>query len=1005
MSQTVGNRPLVFYFFLLVSAFFLYACRPDGRTEEDMRDRFVLLAFVVMLGMVTALPAGAQELRGRITGVVTDNTGAVLPGVTVTAVGPALIQPQTTTTSADGTYRYPALPPGLYTVSFELSGFQTLKREGVRLGLNQTLTVDAQLQLSSLQETVTITGESPVVDVKSTTVGTNFTKELLQDIPNARDIWAAMAQAPGFQMTGYDVGGSRTGTQTGYQTYGVSGQNKTLFEGINVTEGQDANAGYFDFGSFEEFQLGGSGNMGEQSGVGAFLNLTVKSGGDKFNSQVYYDYVGEQTLSNNVPDAFRTPGGVDGTGFKAPTIIDPATGEQLGLSRGNPITKQYDFNVNAGGPIRKGRLWYFASYRDNNQYKSILGLPGEEAQSQLVNKTIKVTYQLSRSNQIIGFYNERSKFQPLRDLSLAIPVSAANWQDSKNRPQKIEWTSTLGSQAFLDVQYSHWGNYFPLYPTQTKTTSTESVPVGRIDLDTDQRSGASDYYHNRTTLKPQVSAALSYFVDRLGGNHNFKFGVEAYRERRKFLRFQPGDVYYRDHGTTPSEVEIYNTPNQGVDDSKATGLYAQDGWNVTRRFTINAGLRFDRYKIGWPEQSFTPGQSAYFQPVSTQDTTVADLKSVSPRLGFAWDVTGSGKTVWKAYYGRFYYNPSTDISSLENPVGQAALRYQFRDLNGNRILDGPQELGSLLTTVGGAGFVKVDRDLEHPYGQESSTHFEQEVAPFLSARASYVYKNTRNGWAEVDLTRVNAYTIPFPFTDNGVDGMRGTADDQQLVLYDRLAAALSTRTLTNPGRWAGVPALEGDYHTVEFALNRRFHGNWLLLTSFEQTWAEDFRNTTTGTTALDVVRQATSGLSGATNVMSQPNRRRLGRQETTYWNYKVLGRYVFPYDFGVSGSYKLQSGYNWARNTSVALPNAGSESILMESLDSNRTANVHIVDFRVEKGFRVRGAGRVTGMMDLFNALNANPITGFRTVTGARFKELIAVLDPRAARFGIRWDF
>src|SRR5439155_5121482 len=117
----------------------------------------------------------------------------------------ALIQPQTTVTGADGTYRYPALPPGLYTVAFELTGFQTLKREGIRLGLNQTLTVDAQLQLSSLQETVTITGETPVVDVKNTTIGTNLTKELLQDIPNARDIWAALAQAPGFQMTAYDV--------------------------------------------------------------------------------------------------------------------------------------------------------------------------------------------------------------------------------------------------------------------------------------------------------------------------------------------------------------------------------------------------------------------------------------------------------------------------------------------------------------------------------------------------------------------------------------------------------------------------------------------------------------------------------------------------------------------------------------------------------------------------------------------------------------------------------
>jgi hypothetical protein len=205
-----------------------------------MRERIGSVALVAALVLSSTLSTGAQELRGRITGVVSDNTGAVLPGVTVTVAGPALIQTQTTVTTSDGSYRYPALPPGVYTVTFELAGFQTIKREDIRLGLNQTLSVDAQLQLSSLQETITITGESPVVDVKNTTVGTNFTKELLQDIPNARDIWAALAQAPGFQMTGYDVGGSRTGTQTGYQTYGVSGQNKTLFEGINVTEGQDA---------------------------------------------------------------------------------------------------------------------------------------------------------------------------------------------------------------------------------------------------------------------------------------------------------------------------------------------------------------------------------------------------------------------------------------------------------------------------------------------------------------------------------------------------------------------------------------------------------------------------------------------------------------------------------------------------------------------------------------------------------------------------------------------
>ncbi len=231
--------------------------------------KFVCKRSAVSLGAALVLASGAwaQELRGRIAGVVTDNSGAVLSGVTITVSSPALIQPQTTTSRPDGSYQFPALPSGVYTAVFSMTGFQTVRRDGIRVNLNTTLTIDSQLQLASMAEELSVTAESPVVDITNTNIGTSFTKELLTDIPNARDLWAALSQAPGFQMAGYDVGGSHTGTQTTYTTYGVTGDNKTLLEGINVTESRDANAGYFDYGSFEEFQVGGSGNMGEAAGA------------------------------------------------------------------------------------------------------------------------------------------------------------------------------------------------------------------------------------------------------------------------------------------------------------------------------------------------------------------------------------------------------------------------------------------------------------------------------------------------------------------------------------------------------------------------------------------------------------------------------------------------------------------------------------------------------------------------------------------------------------------
>ena len=308
----------------------------------------------------------------------------------MTVSSPALIQPQVQVTSAaTATYRFLALPPGVYTVDFELTGFQTVKREGIRVVINQTLSVDQQLQVATLQETVTVTGDSPVVDTSTTTMGTNFTKELLTEIPNARDVWAAMAQAPGMQMTAYDVGGSRTGNQTGYRTYGMDDQNQTKLEGIDTTEATNANAGYFDFGSFEEFQVGGAGADASAFAGGAVLSISVKSGSDRLTGNWYSDYENEDMIANNVPGFLKI-----GESARRRTGSSPASRSQ----RGNQIKKQYDLNGNIGGPLWRGKVWGFYSYRLNDQYKYTTGLPSNIERSKLTNPyTFKLTYQVSRT--------------------------------------------------------------------------------------------------------------------------------------------------------------------------------------------------------------------------------------------------------------------------------------------------------------------------------------------------------------------------------------------------------------------------------------------------------------------------------------------------------------------------------------------------------------------------------------------------------------------------------
>src|SRR5918993_2135387 len=321
-----------------------------------MRLNRLLCLCVTLLAM--AAPTLAQDFRGRINGTVTDNTGAVLPGVTVTATSPALIQPQVQVTGGDGGYRFLALPPGVYTIDFELAGFQNVKRQDVRVIINQTLTVDQQLNVATLQETVTVTGDSPIVDTSTTSMGTNFTKELLTEIPNARDVWAAMAQAPGIQMTAFDVGGSNTGNQSGFRSYGFDTQNQTRVEGIDTTEGTAANAGYFDFGSFEEFQVGGAGADSGAFAGGAVLSISVKSGGDRFAGTWYSDYISESQLTDNVPDYLRTPNTPNEDGFFSRNgLCFDRLGETI--CRGNAVKQQSDINGDIGGPLWKQKAWFF----------------------------------------------------------------------------------------------------------------------------------------------------------------------------------------------------------------------------------------------------------------------------------------------------------------------------------------------------------------------------------------------------------------------------------------------------------------------------------------------------------------------------------------------------------------------------------------------------------------------------------------------------------------------
>src|SRR5438034_1993252 len=306
-----------------------------------MRFKVFVLALVALFA--TSAIASAQSQTGSIFGKATDSSGGVLPGVTVTVTGPVLLQPLTAVTSETGTYQFPRLEIGTYTVRFELTGFKTVVNEGIVVTVNFNAQVNAQLGISTVQETITVTGESPIVDTKEVGTKQTFTNELLQSIPSARDPWVILQQTAGIAMDRENVGGNMSGQQSNYVSRGGSPfNNKWSLDGVDITDmaATGASPSYYDFDAFEEMTINTGGVDVTQQTGGVGINLVTKSGGDKFRGSSRFYVTDQKVESVNVTDAQRLQN----------------------AGSGNPIQNIKDYGFELGGPLKRGKAWIWGSF-------------------------------------------------------------------------------------------------------------------------------------------------------------------------------------------------------------------------------------------------------------------------------------------------------------------------------------------------------------------------------------------------------------------------------------------------------------------------------------------------------------------------------------------------------------------------------------------------------------------------------------------------------------------
>ena len=493
---------------------------------------------VLLLTAGTANAALAQNMNSRLTGVVKDAQGAVLPGVAVTATSPALIGSQTATTEANGTFLFPQLPPGTYALSFELSGFQTGKRQNIGLALGATLNIDMTMQLATLQESVTVTAESPIVDTQSTAVGSTLDTAKLVGVPSSTDLWGALAQAPGVQMQGFDVGGSHKSQQSGYVAFGISTQHRVVTEGVDTTEGQSGAGFYQDFFSQNEIAVSAAGQDVSMNTPGAAVISTIKSGGNDFRSIINQTYEGSSFVGDNTNSDITKRGG-----SASPNIVFRES------------------HLDLGGPIVKDKLWFFVAYNYFKIDKVISGVDPGIATDLMsnMNFTSKETWKPSSKDTVIGYYQWQKKSKPLRGLSATRLKDSTLAQFSPGWMYNGRWERVWSNRLFTQLNVGEFGYIFPEQPSvDYKTNPPRTDLVTGVDTGAGFTGGGTTGPFSLGRAKPQVYGNATYYLPTTNaGSHDLKFGFEWLNDMSNFASSgTSGPILYLDSNGATDEIRL-----------------------------------------------------------------------------------------------------------------------------------------------------------------------------------------------------------------------------------------------------------------------------------------------------------------------------------------------------------------------------------------------------------------------------------------------------------------
>ena len=733
-----------------------------------LRTNLWRVGLAVIIGILTAAPgsAVAQQATGTIAGAVTDTTGGVLPGATVEVRSTALIEGvRAASTDGAGLYQIIALPPGEYTVTFGLPGFRTVIREDIRLTTGFTANVDAELDVGAVEETITVSGQSPLVDVQQATQQQSLTRDVIDEVPSGRSWANYVVLIPGVVTSGQDVGGSGSNSSANpsLSIHGSHSQETPLliegmtYSNINGVSGSVSGPQFMNTGMIEEVSVQSSGITAEVQAGGLRPDIILKQGANQFSTAIYAGFSDQSFYGDNIDDELRA----------------------LGVSRSDIADNNFDMTFGAGGAIVQDKLWFYGSYRNfgletipvgafytKGDTSAIIWEPDldrEPPRRKFTNQNfdLRLTWQTTEQSKLSMYATRMPRHIINNGLSASTTIEATTrFKAGLNGIFQANWTWAASNRVLVEI-----GQTYKPDAMQYHATLDRPIP-GVTDFTTGIRSRANDSHFAVQGKQYNGKANVSYVT----GSHNLKVGATwLWGDRQFFWRRNPTNIHLNLLNGVPFRVEMRTNPYESQENVDLNlGLYVQERYTLDR-LTANVGVRFDHLKGSYPDQFWPAGRFVGARDFAALD--VENWKDISPRMGVTYDLFGTGRTALKWSLGRYVESQAADLPGVVNPMAARAgtlTHRSWNDANGNLFPDcvmenfsANGECGAIASAAFGTNIVSTRYDPaavtgwgSRIYNWELMAGIEHELFPNMSLDVSYHRRSFGNFrvWANEALT-------------------------------------------------------------------------------------------------------------------------------------------------------------------------------------------------------------------------------------------------------------